>query len=188
MSDVAVRQLDTLSDLWLVQPRVHRDERGFFVERWKEQAFNELGLPAFVQDNHSRSLRGTLRGLHFQAPPHAQGKLVTALCGRVFDVAVDLRTDSPGYGRWDAVTLDGDDPTWLWVPPGFAHGFLVLSASADILYKVTDRYAPETEGGLAWDDPELGIAWPLEPGETPTLSGRDTRWPALRELRSPFAG
>ena len=178
--------LPTLRDLLLVRPRVHRDARGFFLERWNADAFAFLGLPSFVQDNHSRSPRGTLRGLHYQAPPRAQGKLVSAAVGRVFDVAVDLRVGSPTYGRWDGVTLDGDDPAWLWVPPGFAHGFLVLSERADVLYKVTDGYAPETEGGLAWDDPDVGIDWPLAPGEAPLLNARDAAWPRLRAVRSPF--
>ena len=181
-----VRALQALEDVWLVQPCVHRDDRGFFLELWNEGAFGALGLPRFVQDNHSRSLRGTLRGLHYQAPPRAQGKLVSVIHGRAFDVAVDLRTASPTYGRSSGVILDGDQPSALWVPPGFAHGFLVLSGSADVLYKVTEGYAPEAEGGLAWDDPDLAIDWPLGPGQAPTLSARDTRWPRLRELRSPF--
>jgi len=181
-----VTPLDALPDVWLLHPRVHRDERGFFLERWNQRAFADLGLPPFVQDNHSRSPRGTLRGLHYQAPPHAQGKLVSVVHGRVFDVAVDLRSNAPTYGRWAGVTLDGDHPSALWIPPGFAHGFLVLSASADVLYKVTDDYAPASEGGLAWDDPELAIAWPLDPDQAPTLSARDERWPNLSDLRSPF--
>jgi dTDP-4-dehydrorhamnose 3,5-epimerase len=181
-----VTPLPTLGDLLLVRPRVHLDARGFFLERWNADAFAGLGLPSFVQDNHSRSTRGTLRGLHFQAPPRAQGKLVSAVVGRVFDVAVDLRVASPTYGRWDGVVLDGDDPAWLWVPPGFAHGFLVLSDVADVLYKVTDGYAPETEGGLAWDDPDVGIDWPLADGDAPRLNARDAAWPRLRTVRSPF--
>lgn len=181
-----VTPLPTLPELLLVRPRVHRDERGFFLERWSAAGFASLELPVFVQDNHSRSPRGTLRGLHYQAPPRAQGKLVSAVAGRVFDVAVDLRVGSPSYGRWDGVTLDGDDPAWLWVPPGFAHGFLVLSERADVLYKVSDGHAPETEGGLAWDDPDVGIAWPLGPDEAPLLNARDAGWPRLRALTSPF--
>ena len=181
-----VSALDALPDVWQLYPRVHRDERGFFLERWNAPAFAALGLPPFMQDNHSRSPRGTLRGLHFQAPPRAQGKLVSVIQGRVFDVAVDLRSDAPTRGRWGGVILDGDHPSALWIPPGFAHGFLVLSASADVLYKVTDGYAPETEGGLAWNDPELAIDWPRDPGQVPTLSARDARWPRHGELRSPF--
>jgi len=181
-----VAALPTLPDVWLVTPRVHRDERGFFTERWNHAAFTELGLPAFVQDNHSRSAHGTLRGLHYQAPPRAQGKLVSAVRGRVFDVAVDMRAASPTYGRWDGVVLDADEPAWLWVPPGFAHGFLVLSDEADVLYKVSDGYAPETEGGLVWNDPDLAIAWPLEPGVRPAQSAKDAGLPRLRDVRSPF--
>ena len=182
----SVTPLPTLADVWLLHPRVHRDERGFFTERWNAAAFTELGLPAFVQDNHSRSVHGTLRGLHYQAPPRAQGKLVSAVRGRVFDVAVDLRVASTTYGRWDGVMLDADEPAWLWVPPGFAHGFFVLSDEADVLYKVTDGYAPETEGGLAWDDPDVAVTWPLAPGVTPTVSAKDADLPRLRALRSPF--
>ena len=179
-------RLTSLPELVLVAPPCHRDARGFFVERWNATVFAAMGLPAFVQDNHSRSPRGTLRGLHFQAPPHAQGKLVSVVRGRVFDVAVDLRTDSATYGRWAGVTLDGDDPAWLWVPAGFAHGFLVLSAWADVFYKVTVGYAPEAEGGLAWNDPDVGIDWPLQPGIAPLLSAKDAAWPSLCELRPPF--
>ena len=181
-----ITPLESLPDVLLLQPRVHVDERGFFLERWNQHTFTDLGLPAFVQDNHSRSPKGTLRGLHFQAPPHAQGKLVSVIHGRVFDVAVDLRSDSPTRARWAGVTLDGDQPTLLWVPPGFAHGFLVLSDTADVLYKVTTGYAPDSEGGVAWDDPDLAIDWPLEPGQAPTLSARDGRWPRLAEVQSPF--
>ena len=182
----AVIPLDTLPDVLLIAPHVHHDSRGFFLERWNERTFASLGLPAFVQDNHSRSQRGVLRGLHFQAPPHGQGKLVSVVRGRIFDVAVDLRVGSPTYGRWAGVTLDGDQPAWLWLPAGFAHGFLILSDEADVLYKVDAGYAPESEGGLAWDDPEVGIDWPREPGVAPILSAKDRAWPRLAALRSPF--
>jgi dTDP-4-dehydrorhamnose 3,5-epimerase len=178
--------LAAMPDVYRLRPPVHRDARGFFVERWSVDAFAGLELPPFVQDNHSRSRRGALRGLHFQAPPHAQGKLVSAVRGRVFDVAVDIRADSPCYGRWAGTVLDGDDPCWLWIPPGFAHGYLALSDEADVLYRVSHRYAPHAEGGLAWDDPDLAIAWPLEDVGAPLLSRRDAHWPRLRELRSPF--
>ena len=182
----SVRPLGAFPDVLLITPHVHHDPRGFFLERWNEHVFAALGLPPFVQDNHSRSRRDTLRGLHFQAPPHAQGKLVSAMRGRVFDVAVDLRSASPMFGRWAGVTLDGDEPAWLWLPPGFAHGFLVLSDVADVLYKVTGGYAPQAEGGLAWDDPDLDIDWPLKPGAAPKLSAKDATWPPLAALRSPF--
>lgn len=178
--------LEGLPDGQLLQRRAHVYERGFFLERWNHRAFTELGLPAFVQDNHSRSSRGTLRGLHYQAPPHAQGKLISVIRGRVFDVAVDLRSDSPTRGRWAGVTIDGDQPTLLWIPPGFAHGFLVLSDTADVLFKVTADYAPESEGGLTWDDLDLAIEWPLEPGRAPILKARDANWPRFAEVRSPF--
>ena len=151
-----------------MKPNVHRDDRGFVVKRWNAVAFAELGLPNFVPDNHSRSTYGTLRGLHFLAPPRAQAKLVSAVVGRVFDAAVDLRSASPTYGRWAGIVLDGDDPAWLWVPPGFANGFLTLSEDAEVLYKASDAYAPEAEGGLAWDGPEVAIARPFEPGRAPT--------------------
>jgi dTDP-4-dehydrorhamnose 3,5-epimerase len=179
--------LPDLPDVWRIALAPHRDARGFFVERWRADAAAALGLPAFAQLNHSRSRRGALRGLHFQAPPHAQGKLVGVVRGAIFDVVVDLRRASPSYGRWAGVALDDERPELLWVPPGFAHGFLVTSDVADVLYQVDAGYAPAAEGGLRWDDPGLAIAWPLPPGEAPTLSARDARWPPLAELRSPFA-
>jgi dTDP-4-dehydrorhamnose 3,5-epimerase len=184
MLDVAVSP--GLPDVLIVKPRVHRDARGFFVERWSARTFAELELPTFVQDNHSRSRHGTLRGLHFQTPPHAQGKLVTVVRGTVFDVSVDLRPRSPTFGRWAGNTLDGDEPAWAWVPPGFAHGFLVLSDEADVLYKVTAAYAPASEGGLIWDDPDVAITWPLASGQAPLLSAKDSGWPRFAELSSPF--
>ena len=171
-------------DVLLIRLQTHGDARGFFVERWRADVGAALGLPPFVQLNHSRSGRGTLRGLHYQAPPHAQGKLVGVVRGRIFDAIVDLRRGSPGFGRAATVTLDEADFSLLWVPPGFAHGFLVLSDVADVLYQVDHGYAPAAEGGVAWNDPDLEIAWPIE---TPTTSERDGRWPRLRELVSPFA-
>jgi len=176
-----------LPDVWRVRPHVHHDERGFFCERWSDDDAAALGLPAFVQANHSRSQRWVLRGLHFQAPPAAQGKLVSAVRGRVFDVAVDLRIGSPTFGRWAGTTLDAEHPEHVWVPPGFAHGFLTLSSEADVVYKVTAGYAPAVEGGVAWDDPDIGIEWPLEPGRTPRLSAKDTTWPRLADVSSPFS-
>jgi len=164
----------------------HGDARGFFVERWRADAAAALGLPAFVQLNHSRSQRGALRGLHFQAPPHAQSKLVGVVRGAIFDVVVDLRRSSPTFGRWAGTVLDDEHHELLWVPAGFAHGFLVISDVADVLYQVDAGYAPAAEGGLPWDDPGLAIAWPLVPGEAPTLSARDASWPPLADLESPF--
>ena len=181
-----VTSLHPFPDISLITPTTHRDERGFFVERWSTAAFSRVDLPPFIQENHSRSHFGVLRGLHYQAPPHAQGKLVSAVYGRVFDVVVDLRTKSATYGRWAGATLDGDEPRWLWVPPGFAHGFIALTEQADVLYKVTHGYVPDAEGGLAWDDPDLAIGWPLEPHRQPRLSSKDLGWPRLRDLRSPF--
>jgi dTDP-4-dehydrorhamnose 3,5-epimerase len=179
--------LPELPDVLRIALAPHGDARGFFVERWRADAATALGLPAFVQLNHSRSRRGALRGLHYQAPPHAQGKLVGVVRGAIFDVVVDLRRASPTYGRWAGTPLDDERHELLWVPPGFAHGFLVTSDVADVLYQVDAGYAPAAEGGLPWDDPDLAIAWPLAPGEGPTLSARDASWPPLSALRSPFS-
>ncbi len=161
-----------LDGLVLVEPAVFHDERGYFTESFNRRVFNEtLGLDVdFVQDNHSHSRQGVLRGLHYQLG-QAQGKLVRVLRGRIFDVAVDLRQASPSFGRWFGVELSEDDPRQFWVPPGFAHGFLVLSESADVFYKVTAPYAPAQEHCIVWNDPQLGIAWPT--GLSPTLSTRD---------------
>ena len=169
-----------LPGLVLVTPDLHGDDRGFFMERWKRSTYATHGIDAeFVQDNHSRSARGVLRGLHWQVPPHAQGKLVSVLRGAIFDVAVDLRRGSPTFGRWAGVTLTDEDHRQLWVPPGFAHGFVVRSDSADVLYKTSGEYAPDAERGLRWDDPTVGIEW----GEGPMhLSARDRANPALNDL------
>lgn len=176
----------SLPEVLLLEPRVHGDARGFFMESWTERAFNDLvGHPVhFVQDNHSRSARGVLRGLHYQLPPHAQGKLVRVTAGRVFDVAVDLRRNSPLFGRWTGVELSAEGHRQLWIPPGFAHGFLVLSDSADFLYKTTDYYAPECEAAVAWNDPAIGIEWPLEPGQTPVVSAKDSAAGSLQDART----
>ncbi len=165
----------------ILEPKVFGDERGFFFESFNQRAFNEAVGHAvdFVQDNHSRSAKGVLRGLHFQRAPHAQGKLVRVTQGSVFDVAVDIRPDSATFGRWVGVELSGVNHRQLWIPPGLAHGFLVTSDSADFLYKTTDYYRPESEGSVRWDDPDLAIAWPLE-GITPALSAKDAAAPGLR--------
>ena len=165
----------------ILEPKVFGDERGFFFESFNQRAFNEAvgHVVDFVQDNHSRSAQGVLRGLHFQRAPHAQGKLVRVTQGSVFDVAVDIRPDSATFGRWVGVELSGVNHRQLWVPPGLAHGFLVTSDSADFLYKTTDYYRPESEGSVRWDDPDLAIAWPLE-GLTPSLSAKDAAAPRLR--------
>ncbi len=163
----------------LIEPQVYGDDRGFFMETWHAGKFAEAGLDLnFVQDNHSRSRRGTLRGLHYQLG-RPQGKLARVIAGEVFDVAVDLRRHSPTFGRWVGMTLSAANKKMLWVPPGFAHGFYVLSDEADFLYKCTEFYAAEDERVLRWDDPELAIDWPLSPGSPPLLSAKDeagTRW------------
>lgn len=175
-----------LPEVLLIEPRVFGDARGFFLESFNQRAFEAaVGHPvAFVQDNHSRSARGVLRGLHYQLPPHAQGKLVRVTAGRVFDVAVDMRRGSPRFGHWSGVELSAENHHQLWIPPGFAHGFLVLSDSADFLYKTTDYYAPQSEGVVRWDDPTLGILWP-DPGVALQLSGKDLAAPVLAAAR-PF--
>ena len=168
----------------ILEPRVFGDARGFFMESFNAKTFNELvGHEVnFVQDNHSRSAKGVLRGLHFQKAPHAQGKLVRVTAGAVFDVAVDIRKDSPTFGRWVGVALSADNHRQFWIPPGLAHGFLVLSDSADFLYKTTDYYAPQAEGALRWDDPDLAITWP-DIGMAPQLSAKDAVAGSLRDLR-----
>jgi dTDP-4-dehydrorhamnose 3,5-epimerase len=167
----------------ILQPKVFGDQRGFFMESFNQQRFDEaVGMPtAFVQDNHSRSTKGVLRGLHFQLAPHAQGKLVRVTGGSVFDVAVDIRRGSPTFGRWVGVELSGENHRQLWLPPGMAHGFVVTSDSADFLYKTTGYYAPSAEGCIRWDDPDLAIAWP-ELGAAPTVSAKDAQGGFLREL------
>lgn len=164
-----------LPEVLLLEPRVFGDSRGFFLESWNQRTFDEAaGAPVrFVQDNQSRSVRGVLRGIHYQLT-QPQGKLVRVTSGRVFDVAVDLRRSSPRCGRWVGVELDAESHRQLWIPPGFGHGFVVLSESADFLYKTTDYYAPADERAIAWNDPQLAIDWPLQAiGGTPSLSARD---------------
>ncbi len=163
-----------LQGLLLIEPRVFGDERGFFFESYNEKAFNEAtGLsPRFVQDNHSKSVKGVLRGLHYQLPPRAQGKLVRVVQGEVFDVAVDIRKDSPTYGQWVGEVLSADNKKQLWIPPGFAHGFLTLSDTAEFLYKTTDTWSPEHERAILWNDATLNIQWPLN-GMVPTLAAKD---------------
>lgn len=166
-----VRQTE-LPGVVVFAPRVFADARGFFAETWHEARYRAAGLDArFVQDNHSRSRRGVVRGLHFQEP-QAQGKLVQALRGRVFDVAVDVRRGSPHFGRWVGVELSDDNHWQLWIPEGFAHGFMALSDEADVLYKCTAAYAPEHEHTIHWRDPDVAIAWP-DPGIEPIVSPRD---------------
>ena len=169
----------------LLTPRVFGDERGFFFESWNQQVFNAAaGDTAFVQDNHSRSSRGVLRGLHYQLPPHPQGKLVRCVLGEIFDVAVDIRRSSPTFGQWVGAVLSADNKQQLWVPAGFAHGFLTLSEQAEVLYKTTDFWSRECERAIRWDDPALAIAWPLEAlaGAVPQLLEKDAVAPLLAEL------
>lgn len=162
-----------LRDLLLIEPRVFGDERGFFFESWNRRTFKDAGIGVdFVQDNHSRSRQGILRGLHYQTE-QTQGKLVRVVRGSVFDVAVDLRRSSPSFGRWYGIELSESNKRMLWVPPGFAHGFYVTSSEADFLYKCTELYHPASEVSLRWDDPAIGIDWPLVNGEAPQLSAKD---------------
>ncbi len=163
----------------LIEPRVFEDARGFLLESWNRQTFAALGLAAdFVQDNHSRSSRGVLRGLHYQVR-EPQGKLVRVVNGAVFDVVVDLRRSSPAFGQWTGTELSAENRRMLWIPPGCAHGFLVLSETADVLYKATAHYAPQWDRGIRWDDPAIGVRWPLS--GPPVLSDKDRAWPALRD-------
>jgi len=170
-----------IPDVYLIEPKVFGDERGFFFESLNQAKFEQaIGRKVqFVQDNHSKSAKGVLRGLHYQ-DPKPQGKLVRVTQGEVFDVAVDIRKDSPTYGKWVAETLSAENKKQLWIPEGFAHGFLVLSDTAEFLYKVTDFYAPDFEQTIAWNDPDLAINWPLD-GE-PKLSSKDQSGHSVREI------
>ena len=171
----------SLADVLLLEPRIFGDARGFFLESYNARDFRAAsGLDvSFVQDNHSRSSRGTLRGLHYQLPPAAQGKLVRCASGEVFDVAVDLRQGSPTFGQWVGEFLSAENHRQLWIPEGFAHGFLVVSETADFLYKTTGYYAPDSEQAIRWDDPELAIDWPLQ-GAQPLMSAKDARANSFR--------
>src|SRR5512136_2957861 len=162
-----------IPEVILVEAMNHRDERGFFRETYKQSEFASHGIPLmFVQDNHSHSARGVIRGLHYQKLPKAQGKLVIVSGGEIFDVAVDIRVGSPTYGQWLSQVLSAENGMMLYVPPGFAHGFCVLSAQADVMYKVTCEFAPELDRGIAWNDPAVGIQWPVS---QPLLSPKDAR-------------
>lgn len=170
----------SLPDVVLVKPKVFEDRRGFFLETWSAVKFAGAGyLAQFVQDNLSRSVKGTLRGLHYQIQ-HPQGKLVRAVRGEIYDVAVDLRRSSPTFGKWQSAYLSADNKHALWVPAGFAHGFLVTSDVADVQYKCTDIWFPQHERTLLWNDPELKIAWPLAPGHAPIMSEKDQAGAPLR--------
>ncbi|MEB3357408.1 MAG: dTDP-4-dehydrorhamnose 3,5-epimerase [Synechococcales bacterium] len=169
-----------IPDVLVIEPKVFGDSRGFFFESYNEKSFAEkTGVDlSFVQDNHSRSVKNVLRGLHYQIQ-QSQGKLVRVVVGAIYDVAVDIRKGSPTFGQWVGYTLTAEDKHQLWVPAGFAHGFLVISEVAEVLYKTTDFYAPEYERSLRWDDPELGISWPLADGE-PILSAKDANGQFLK--------
>ena len=171
----------------LITPRRFEDERGWFSETYSDRSLAALGVDhPFVQDNHSLSKPvGTLRGLHFQTPPHAQAKLVRCTAGRIWDVAVDIRKGSPTWGQWTAAELSAANGSQLYVPAGFAHGFVTLEPDTQVVYKVSDHYAPDCDGGIAWDDPDIALPWPL-PDEGPILSSKDTRHQRLNQFDSPF--
>ncbi|MBG6079410.1 dTDP-4-dehydrorhamnose 3,5-epimerase [Rubrivivax gelatinosus] len=182
-----------LPGVLIVEPVAFGDERGWFMESFNEPrwrlALAELGEPQprpFVQDNHSCSRAGVLRGLHYQLPPHAQGKLVRVVKGRAFDVAVDIRRESPHFGTWVGVELTAENKRQLWIPEGFAHGFLALEDDTHFLYKTTDVYAKECEGAIRWDDPEIEIAWPLPAGLAPRLAAKDAAAAVLCEAKLPL--
>ncbi len=176
-----------IDGLVLVRPRIFRDDRGFFMETYKQSDFERAGIDVqFVQDNHSRSTRGVLRGLHYQLNPKAQGKLVRCVRGAIFDVAVDIRRGSPTFGRWMGVELAEENGHMLWIPPGFAHGFLVLTDVAEVVYKVSGaEYSPEQERTIVWNDREISVEWPLEDEEI-VLSDKDSVAPGLEEAETNF--
>ncbi len=179
----------TISPVRLIVPRRHGDSRGWFTEVYSEPAFAALGIECrFVQDNHSLSVAPfTLRGLHFQTPPRGQDKLVRCIRGRIFDVAVDVRKGSPTYGHWVGAELSAENGHQLFIPIGFAHGFLTLEQDCEISYKCSDTYAPAQDSGLRWDDPAIGIDWPLPGGQSPELSAKDNLQPLLADFDSPFS-
>ena len=180
MGKITVTPCD-IEGLYVIEPAVFKDERGYFVETYNQNDMKEAGLDmVFVQDNQSMSTRGVLRGLHFQKQ-FPQGKLVRVVRGKVFDVAVDLRSDSKTYGKWFGVELSAENMKQFYIPEGFAHGFLVLSDEAEFCYKCTDFYHPGDEGGLAWNDPEIGVEWPLEEGVDLIISEKDQKWKGLKD-------
>jgi dTDP-4-dehydrorhamnose 3,5-epimerase len=168
-----------IPEVILVEPEKNGDARGFFMETYQYEIFADNGItPRFLQDNHSRSTKGVLRGLHYQKDPFAQGKLVKVVIGEIFDVAVDIRRGSPTFGQWVGERLSAENGRLLYVPPGFAHGFCVLSKTADLIYKTTDYYRPESEKGIIWNDPQIGVEWPVS---DPLLSARDQKLPILEQ-------
>ena len=171
----------SIDGVYVIEPKVFGDERGYFMETYNYEDFKETGIDiAFVQDNQSKSKKGVLRGLHYQSK-HSQGKLVRVISGEVFDVAVDLRAGSDTFGKWHGVILSSENKKQFYIPKGFAHGFVVLSESAEFVYKCTDLYHPEFEGGIAWDDDEIGIKWPIEGIDEILLSEKDKKWKTLKE-------
>lgn len=187
MAQTLTAQRLEIPDVILVTPARFGGDRGFFSETYNKAAFQEQGISArFVQDNHSLSgKKGVVRGLHFQTPPHAQGKLVRVVRGAILDVAVDIRVGSPSYGQHVAVELSADNWRQLWIPEGFAHAFCTLEDNTEVVYKVTDTYAPECDAGIQWNDPDLAIAWPISATEV-LLSAKDSKLPRLADLSSPF--
>jgi len=174
-----------IPDVILIEPQVFEDERGFFMESYKESEFRNFGIEEkFVQDNHSKSKKNVLRGLHYQLPPKEQAKLVSCVKGKVFDVAVDIRKGSPYYGKWIGEYLSEENKNMLFIPTGFAHGYLVMSEEAEILYKVTNEYSPEYDRGITWNDSEIGINWPIE--GKPILSEKDKKLSNLEEVNNDF--
>ena len=180
MSKIKVTKCD-IEGLYVIEPTVFGDSRGYFMETYNQNDFHEAGLDmVFVQDNQSMSTKGVLRGLHFQKQ-FPQGKLVRAVRGRVFDVAVDMRQNSPTFGKWFGVELSAENKKQFYISEGFAHGFYVLSDEAEFVYKCTDFYRPGDEGGVLWNDPDIGIDWPIPEGETPLLSDKDTKWLGIKD-------
>ena len=173
----------TIQGIILLEPKIFCDGRGYIFESFNQKTFEEtIGLsPKFVQDNHSKSTKGVLRGLHYQLPPKAQGKLVRVIQGEIFDAVVDIRKESPTFGQWLGEKLSADNKKQLWIPPGFAHGFLTLSETAEVLYKATEFYSPEFEQCIAWNDPDIGIEWPLQ--SEPIISKRDHSGMLLKKIR-----
>lgn len=173
-----------IPDVVLIEPAVRQDERGFFMETYKLSEFASLGMKEpFVQDNYSRSAYAVLRGLHYQKNPKAQGKLVQVVAGEIFDAAVDIRRGSPTYGRWVGVTLTAENKRMLYIPVGFAHGFCVLTETAEVLYKATEEYSAEHDAGMIWNDPDIAIRWPIQ---HPILSKKDAALPCLKEIETGF--
>ena len=173
-----------VQDILLIEPKKFPDDRGFFMETYKHSDFSRNGIREyFVQDNYSRSSRGVLRGLHYQRNPYAQGKLVQCLKGRIFDVAVDMRKGSPTFGNWVGIELSEENNLMLYVPPAFAHGFIALSEAADVLYKCTKEYAPDSDRGIIWNDPDINIQWPMK---EPILSDKDKMHPFLKDADNNF--